>query len=234
MRLDKYLSDLGIGTRSEVKTYIKKGRVKLDDQIVKDPGTNVSNMTVKFDDQVLEPLAEHYYLLMNKPAGYVCSKDEPGKKLIYSLIHEAKYHKVNTVGRLDEDTEGLILLTDDGKLNHHLMSPKHHIPKKYFVQLKNPCEADYVSKFANGIDIGDETLCLPAVLEQTPETDCVYVTLKEGRYHQVKRMFEALQNEVVYLNRVSLGNILLKDLKLGEYRELTKEELEILWKKEES
>ncbi len=233
MRLDKYLATLGIGTRSEVKKLISKGQIIIDGKTVKDPGLSV-NGTVFYKGEALPPIKDQYYVMMHKPAGYVCSKDEPGKKLVYSLFGEAIYQKLNSIGRLDEDTEGLLVFTDDGKLNHFLMSPNKHIEKEYYVELDGPLQTDFIEAFEKGIDIGDDTVCKPAKLIPGNRAETCNVILTEGRYHQVKRMFAAVGRTVTYLKRVRLGQLELKDLPVGSYRELSQEEVDNLWKKEES
>lgn len=235
MRLDKFLGNNDIGTRQEVKKIIRSGRVKINGILCKEPDSKINENTdqVSVDDKLIE-YEEFYYIMLNKPAGYVCSSDEKGQQSILELINEPFAHKLFSVGRLDKDTEGLLLLTNDGKLSHNLLAPGKHVTKLYYVETEKLCKkADYVA-FENGIDIGDEKLTLPAkLLNCSEELSPKYlVEITEGRFHQIKRMFEACDNCVCYLKRVKMKNLSLDpNLKLGEYRRLTKEELDNLFNK---
>lgn len=230
MRLDKFLTMHGLGTRSEVKKLISKGKITIDGSVVKDAGIEAKGDICCGGENLCE-LKKNYYILMHKPAGFVCSKDEPGKKLVYELLNEPYLKDINCVGRLDEDTEGLLLLTDDGKLNHYLMSPGKHVEKEYYVELDKELGDHVETAFAAGIDIGDEKPCKSATLKRLKQANCCHVVLTEGRYHQIKRMFASLGYTVTYLKRIRIGEVVLTDIKLGEYRECNEAELEKLWKK---
>lgn len=231
MRLDKFLGNLGVGSRQDVKKIIKNGRVKVNGEIVHSPEKKISEGTdlVTLDGRELV-FQEFYYILLYKPAGYVCSAHEKGQTSVLSLIKETYADKLFPVGRLDKDTEGLLLLTNDGKLSHELLSPVKHVDKKYYVELKERVRRDDILSFEEGIDIGDDKLTLPAVLEPLGELSCM-VTIREGRFHQIKRMFAARNNEVIYLKRMEMKNLRLEEsLKPGDYRPLTEKEIEGLRK----
>ena len=230
MRLDKFLANNNIGTRTEVKKYISKGRVKVNDSIVKKPDTFIDENSdiVYFDGNLIE-YEKYYYIMLNKPEGYVCSAKEKGEKSVLSLINEAYSSKLFPVGRLDKDTTGLLLLTNDGPLCHNLLSPKKHVEKEYSIVSKNPVSDTMIEGFLEGIDIGDEKNTLPAKLYITGDSFNSNIVIKEGRYHQIKRMFETYDNEVVKLKRIRMKNLVLDDsLELGQYRALSQEELDDL------
>lgn len=231
IRLDKYLADAGKGTRSQVKAYIKKGMVFVNGQPAKcgDIKIDTENDTVLFDGQQVE-YKKYVYYMLHKPAGVVSATTDNRDKTVVELITADKRRDLFPVGRLDKDTEGLLIITNDGKLASSLLSPKKHVGKKYFAILdKEACEQDIVS-FAKGLDIGDERDTLPAILTiDMSDRRKVVVEITEGRYHQVKRMFNAVGKEVTYLKRLSMGGIYLDEkLKAGDFRELTDEELMIL------
>lgn len=229
MRLDKFLANNNIGTRSEVKKLIKNGRVKVGDQIVKDSSINID----EHSDVILvdnKPIIyeEFYYIMLNKPAGYVCSAHEKGETSILNLILEDFRTKLYPIGRLDKDTTGLLILTNDGPLTHNLLSPRKHVDKEYYVKLNNNLKEGDKEKFEGGLDIGDDEPTKPAKLIQKSDNEC-HVIIHEGRFHQIKRMFEALDNEVIGLKRLRMKNLVLDtSLQEGEYRRLSPEELESL------
>ncbi|MBQ4068930.1 MAG: 16S rRNA pseudouridine(516) synthase [Lachnospiraceae bacterium] len=227
IRLDKYLADMGVGTRTEVKGIIKKGAVVVSDKIIKDPGYKVSiedSIICNGQNVVYESFE---YLMLNKPAGYITATEDKKEKTIMSLI-KSKRNDLFPVGRLDKDTEGLLLITNDGDMAHRLLSPKKHIAKKYYVELEKVIENDYIKSFEAGIVLKDGTKTRPGKLEVI-DNNTVYLTIFEGKFHQVKRMFEALDNKVKYLKRVSMGTLILdKTLELGKFRPLTEDELEKL------
>ena len=230
MRLDKYLSASGFGTRSEVKKYIKAGRVLVNDKTAKDSGENIneSEDTVLFDGEKVE-YSEYHYIMLNKPKGYVCSADEKGQKTVPELINEPYRDKLFSVGRLDKDTTGLLLLTDDGALSHRLLSPRTHMDKEYEIVSGEPVTDKMIKAFEDGLDIGDDKKTLPAKLFVTKDEYHSNVILHEGRFHQIKRMFEACDNEVLELNRIRMKNLVLdNNLGLSEYRVLTDEEIAAL------
>lgn len=234
IRLDKYLADAGIGTRSEIKAYIKKGFVIVNNEIAKKPDIKVNTET----DEILfqnEPIhiSDYEYYLLNKPAGYVSATKDNTAPTVLSLI-QSNRKDLFPVGRLDKDTEGLLLITNDGDLSHRLLSPKRHVDKTYFAIVEGIVNDEDIRTFANGVYIGDEDLdvALPAklIIQQVEDsTSHIYVTIQEGKFHQVKRMFQAVGKKVIYLKRTSFGNLALpSDLELGQARPLTEEELAIL------
>ena len=225
MRLDKYLADMKIGTRSEVKKLVRSGRVKVNGSIVKDASLDVKDDDeVLFDEERVDYLA-YEYILLHKPAGYVCALEDKRCPTVMELL-ESRRKDLVPVGRLDLDTEGLLLLTNDGKLQHELLSPKSHVDKKYYVETdqKIPEEATEVMK--EPMDLGD-FITLPAKLEIISDHSA-HLTISEGKFHQVKRMFEKIGCEVTYLKRISFGPLELGDLPKGKCRELGEEEIESL------
>lgn len=233
MRLDKWLSNSGIGSRKEVKKLLKTGAVTVNGKVIKDPKQHVQPDTDKvmlFDEPV--QYREFIYLLMNKPAGVISATEDKRDETVIDLLDDAhKHFDPHPVGRLDKDTEGLLLLTNDGQLSHALLSPKHHVPKTYFARiLGHVTEAD-VAAFREGVTLEDGYHTKPGelvILSAGPESK-IELTITEGKFHQVKRMFQAVDKEVLYLKRLSMGSLLLdEELELGEYRELTEEELDEL------
>ncbi|MGN0405416.1 MAG: pseudouridine synthase [Bariatricus sp.] len=229
IRLDKYLADMGMGTRSEIKKAIRQGTVKVDDVTVKQPelkvDTDVQRITMNGREVTYHRL--EYYML-NKPAGVVSATKDPKEKTVLDLIKGQKRKDLFPVGRLDKDTVGLLLITNDGDLSHRLLAPGKHVDKVYYARIDGEVNAEDVDAFARGLDIGDEKLTLPARLEilSSGEESEIRVTIQEGRYHQVKRMFESRGKKVVYLRRESMGTLVLDPtLEEGEYRPLTEEEL---------
>ena len=238
MRIDKYLADCGIGTRSEVKRYIKNKQITVNSSIVSKSDIKVDeiNDIICFKgEQVL--YEKHVYYILHKPAGCVTAKQDNVHKTVMEYFPEdIRAKDISPVGRLDLDTEGLLLFTNDGPLTHHLLSPTHHIPKTYYAILDKEVPESAIDLFKDGVDIGDDKLTLPAELVILPETvdsngNKVYaaeLTIQEGRFHQVKRMFEAVGCTVTYLKRLSMGDLELGDLPKGEYRKLLLEEIEEL------
>lgn len=229
VRLDKYLADMGVGTRSEVKEYIRKGRVKVDGITVKQPDLKLeaSKSQVYFDSRKLVYEALEYYML-NKPGGIVSATTDSHCKTVVELIETGKNKDLFPVGRLDKDTEGLLLITNDGDLAHGLLSPKKHVPKTYYARIKGRVTREDIITFHAGIKLGEDFTTLPAELVPlcAGEVSEIEVTIYEGKFHQVKRMFEAVGKEVVYLKRLSMGELKLDEsLAPGEYRKLTEEEL---------
>lgn len=230
MRIDKYLADCGLGTRSEVKKYIKAKQISVNGEPVSKPDIKIDEKqdTVSFKGQPV-CYEKYVYYLFHKPADCVTAKQDNLHKTVMDYFPEdIRAKDIAPVGRLDLDTEGLLLLTNDGPLTHHLLSPAHHVPKTYYAVLDKEVPASAAEQFAEGIDIGDEKPTLPAELVILPvrtvsEGESVYsaeLTIHEGRFHQVKRMFEAVGCKVVYLKRLSMGGLTLGDLAVGEYRKL--------------
>ncbi|MCI8509233.1 MAG: rRNA pseudouridine synthase [Lachnospiraceae bacterium] len=234
IRLDKYLADAGIGTRSEIKSYIKKGVVSVNDITIKKPDIKIDSETdtVQFQNRIVQASSYEYYIL-NKPAGYVSATKDNTAPTVLSLIKSSR-KDLFPVGRLDKDTEGLLLITNDGTLSHRLLSPKRHVDKTYYAIIEGIISNEDISAFENGLIIGDEDLniAMPAKLsvlktEHFPkELSYIEVTIHEGKFHQIKRMFKAVNKKVIYLQRISFGTLVLpKDLASGSYRELTDTEL---------
>ncbi len=229
LRLDKYLADMGIGSRSEIKEWIRKGRVKLNDSVCNKPESKVvvGADLVSFDDQLVG-YVQNQYIMLHKPAGVVSATNDNVSKTVLDLITDRTSKDLFPVGRLDKDTEGLLLITNDGDLAHRLLSPKKHVDKVYYAKVKGRVTQEDKDAFLQGVDIKDEKLTMPAALNILSSDDIseIELTLQEGRFHQVKRMFEAVGKEVIYLKRLSMGTLVLDpNLKPGEYRELTEQEL---------
>ena len=232
IRLDKFLADMGIGTRTEVKKMIRQGKVKIGDTVVKSPEQKIDTATQKVFCEGQKVGYEKYeYYMLNKPAGYVSATTDAKDKTVLDLITDKKRKDLFPVGRLDKDTEGLLLITNDGDLAHRLLAPKKHVDKLYYAKVEGLVTEDDVKTFAEGVNIGDDEMTRPAVLEILKSDDIseIHLTIQEGKFHQVKRMFKAVGKKVIYLKRVSMGTLRLdENLKLGEYRALTEEELEHL------
>ena len=225
MRLDKYLADMKIGTRSQVKELIKKGHIKINGLVVKKSDYKVeSSDIIKYDDEQVDYI-EYEYIILNKPQGYLSATEDNYDKTIMELI-DSKRKDLVPVGRLDKDSEGLILITNDGQLNHKLLDPKNHVDKKYYVEVDTKLVDNAEDLFKEPMDLGD-FITKPARFEKIDDYHA-YLTISEGKFHQVKRMFSKIGSEVIYLKRISFKNLVLGDLKIGEYRYLTDEELEIL------
>lgn len=231
-RIDKVLSNMGFGSRKEIKEKIKKDLVTVGGVLVKEPGMKVDP---KEETIIIEGEEVYYrkyiYLLMNKPQGVVSATfDNHDQTVIDLLSFDYKAFDPAPVGRLDKDTVGLLLITNDGELNHKLLSPKNHVDKVYYAYLKEEAKEEDILAFEKGIVLGDGYKCMPAGLTIGEEDKReVYVTLREGKFHQVKRMWHARGNEVEYLQRITFGPLTLpEDLEEGEFRELTEEELKLL------
>ncbi len=228
VRLDKLLSSLGYCSRREVAVLLKEGVVTHTGNLPLKPDTKVAHEEIRFDGESLDP-PQGIVILMHKPPGLVCSHDDGEGKLVYDLLPERwrrRDPKISTVGRLDKETSGLLLLTDDGALLHRLTSPRHHVAKIYEATLDRALRGDEGEIFASGTLMlnGEKTPCLPAKLTIIDETH-VTLEITEGRYHQVRRMFAAVGNHVVSLHRSTFGALTLRDLKAGEYRLIDKESL---------
>lgn len=232
IRIDKYLADMGVGTRSEVKKYIRQGKVEVDHMVVKEPEQKVDIETqhITYMGQAIVYESFVYYML-NKPAGVVSATTDEKDKTVLDLIQDKKRKDLFPVGRLDKDTEGLLLITNDGELAHRLLSPKKHVDKVYYAKVEGAVTEEDQQMFAQGISIGDGKMTKPAKLEilVSDEISEIRLTIQEGKFHQVKRMFQAVGKNVIYLKRLSMGSLQLDEqLGLGEYRLLTKEEIEQL------
>lgn len=232
MRLDKYLADMGIGTRTEIKKYVRQGKVKVDGVVVKSPEIKVNPdvQTVSYLDQSVSYEKFEYYML-NKPAGVVSATTDEKDKTVIDLITAKKRKDLFPVGRLDKDTEGLLLITNDGELAHRLLAPKKHVDKVYYAKVKGKVTEEDVKAFKEGVSLGQGEMARPAALEilVSDEISEIRLTIQEGKFHQVKRMFISVGKEVVYLKRLSMGSLVLDEkLPLGAYRPLTNKELEQL------
>ena len=235
MRLDKFLSDCGIATRKTIKEYIKNGMVTVDGEVVKRPETSVDpeKNEINFSGQSLTDGYKKYrYYMLHKPSGVVSATRDNHEETVLDLIETGFDKNLSPVGRLDKDTEGLLIITNDGKLSHSLLSPKKHVEKEYLVYTREHVSEDDINRLQSGLDIGDEEPTLPAkaFLETNDEgKEVLHLILHEGRFHQVKRMLEAVGNEVVYLKRIRMGKLYLDEsLEKGQYRELTEDELKLL------
>lgn len=233
MRLDKYLSSVGIGTRTEVKELIRKKLVQVNGTTETSPERKVDSETDHISCRGQDvSYVEYEYYMLNKPAGVVSAVTDSRDRTVVQLITSRRRKDLFPVGRLDKDTEGLLLITNDGPLCNRLLSPKKHVEKQYFARVRGSVTDNEVKLFAEGLDIGDEKPTLPARLKicRASEESEILLTICEGRFHQVKRMFQAVGMEVIYLKRLSMGSLKLDEtLAVGEYRPLTREELESLY-----
>ena len=262
MRLDKLLGNLGYGTRNEIKKLCKQGAVIVNGKEMTKASDHVDpeKDEIYFNGTKVN-YREFIYLMMNKPAGYLSATYDKNDPTVIDLIDE-EYHVFEPfpVGRLDKDTEGLLILTNDGQLSHRVLSPKKHVPKKYFALIKGIVTEEDIISFKEGIDIGEGYTTKPAELEIIEEISLeklceemdidqnelieaieydnegickINVTISEGKFHQVKRMFNAVGKEVIFLKRTQMGALKLdENLELGEYRELTEEEIQLLEKRD--
>lgn len=230
MRLDKFLCDMQLGTRSQVKEAIKKGLVSVNGVSAKSPDWKLDERqdTVTYMGETLIYRQFSYYML-HKPAGVVTATQDRRELTVMDLLHDARGKDLSPVGRLDKDTEGLLLITNDGELAHRLLSPGKHVEKTYYVGCSGILTADTVTLLENGVDIGDDALTRPARVKLLFQSDCSYameLTITEGRFHQVKRMVQAVGGSVTYLKRLSMGTLSLDaGLPKGSYRPLTDQEI---------
>ena len=229
VRVDKILSELGFGSRQEIKKYVKAGKIRINDNIVKKPEEKLNSEVDKlfFEGKEVE-VEEFETFILYKPAGYVCATKDNVHKTVMELI-DSKRKNVVPVGRLDLDTEGILILTNDGNLNHRLVSPSSHVDKTYYAIFEGRLNENAVEMTKNGLDIGEGEVSKPANLEIISSNE-IMLTIHEGKFHQVKRMVKALGGEVTYLKRVAFGGLRLDDLKLkkGESRKITEIEMEML------
>lgn len=233
LRVDKVLSNLGYGSRAELKVYCKKGLVKVNDKVISNPGTQVDTDIdkIEFNNEVVR-YREFVYIMMNKPDGYLSATFDKRDPIVLDLI-DSSYLTFEPfpVGRLDKDTEGLLVLTNDGQLAHRVLSPKKHVPKTYYAKIEGIVTEEDVKAFEKGVTLDDGYETMPSQLEilESGEMSEIELTIHEGKFHQVKRMFESVGKKVVYLKRLSMGKLILDEtLDLGEYRELTDEEVKLI------
>ncbi|MCM3130248.1 pseudouridine synthase [Paenibacillus provencensis] len=238
LRIDKILSHMGYGTRSEIKKAVKNGYVTVDGKTIKDSGMQVDpdRDIVEIDGEVVK-YREYIYLMLHKPPGVISATEDLREETVIDLLDEEYViFQPFPVGRLDKDTEGLLLLTNDGQLAHNLLSPRKHVPKTYEAKVLGRIGDKEITVFQQGVTLDDGYVTKPAELIVISEerTDMgiisnVQVTIHEGKFHQVKRMFEAVGSKVLYLKRISMGSLALDpELPMGSYRELTEEELNSL------
>lgn len=232
IRLDKFLADMGFGTRSQVRQQIAGGNVTVNGLPARRPELKVD--TDK--DRVLfcgteAAYAQYEYYMLNKPAGVVSATEDKKERTVLDLLQERKRKDLFPVGRLDKDTEGLLLITNNGDLAHRLLAPGRHVDKVYYAEIDGKVTREDAELFREGVDIGDKKKTMPAFLEILSSADRseILLTIREGRFHQVKRMFHAVGKEVLFLRRIQMGPLKLDEkLRPGEYRRLTKEEVEKL------
>ncbi|MCA1037846.1 rRNA pseudouridine synthase [Bacillus infantis] len=233
MRIDKVLANLGYGSRKEVKKLLKDGSVTVNDEKIKDAKQHVDpeKDLIRINGETVE-YREFIYLMMNKPPGVISATEDNRDETVIDLLEaEDLIFEPFPVGRLDKDTEGLLLITNDGQLAHRLLSPKKHVPKTYFAVIDQEVTEEDVTAFRKGVILDDGYATKPGELNilKSGERSDIELTITEGKFHQVKRMFEAVGKKVVYLQRLSIGPLRLDEtLELGEYRELTEEELQSL------
>lgn len=233
MRLDKFMTSCGAATRSEVKKLVKSGRITIDGVLAKksDEKVDENNAVICLDGEILV-YREFIYLMLNKPDGYVSATYDARLPTVIDLVPEEYLHyEPFPVGRLDIDTEGLLILTNDGQLAHELTSPKKHVYKTYYAELDAPMEDKDVEIFKNGIKLDDDFTTLPAELVISDDRQKVQIKICEGKFHQIKRMCASVGKNVVYLERVSMGGLELdRSLERGEVRELTEAEIGRIYK----
>ncbi len=232
MRLDKFLSETGNGTRTEVKKLINSGAVTVNGKSVKDPGQKISENTDEIAVRGSKvAYAEYEYYMLNKPQGVISATRDERKhsgRCVTDLILDKIRKDLFPVGRLDKDTEGLLLITNDGDLAHRLLSPKKHVDKTYYAEVDGRIEPDAAERIMAGPDIGDEKPALPCRINLLADNSCL-ITIREGRYHEIKRLFQTEGRTVTALKRISMGPLSLDpELAPGDYRKLTEEEIQTL------
>ena len=232
LRLDRLLADLTDSSRKDVKEWIRKGRVTVDTVIVRQADAKVpSTSRIFLDGKPLKGIRDYVYYLLNKPAGYLSATEDRKAPTVLDLVPASRRRKLSPVGRLDKDTEGLLIITDDGAFAHQLLSPRSHVDKVYLADVQGIMTGEDAARIAQGIDIGEEKPAMPARLEilETDEkqgTCRIRLTLQEGKYHQVKRMVAACGKEVIYLKRVRMGVLELpEDLPAGQWRQISREDV---------
>lgn len=244
IRLDKMLGHMGYGTRSEIKKWAKQGKITVNEKVVKDSGLQVQTSVdrIRLDGELVE-YREFIYLMMNKPAGVISATEDRHDRTVIDLLEdEDRVFELFPVGRLDKDTVGLLLLTNDGKLAHELLSPRKHVPKTYFAHVIGEVNEEDRAAFAEGVTLDDGYETKPAELiimdhlrNNNEVVSHIQLTITEGKFHQVKRMFESVGKKVIYLQRIAMGELHLDTgLPEGHYRELTEEELRSLKQQDDS
>lgn len=232
-RLDKVLANLGYGSRKEIKSLAKTGIIKIDGEIVNDSSHKFDpeSSVIEVGEEVVR-YRKYIYLMMNKPDGYISSTEDQTHETVVDLLEpEDRVFEPFPLGRLDKDTEGLLVLSNDGQLAHRILSPKKHVKKGYYAEVEGVVTEEDIEDFAEGVELEDGYITMPAKLKilESGEISKIELEIYEGKYHQVKRMFEAVGKRVAYLKRIYMGGLALDEsLELGEYRELTGEEIELL------
>lgn len=229
MRLDKFLCEVNTGSRSLVKEYIKQGHVTVNGAIIKKNDYKIMEESdiVSFQGNVIKYKKYSYYML-NKPAGYITATEDKKDKTVMDLLINIPEKNLSPLGRLDKDTVGLLIITNNGELGHQLLSPKYHVEKTYLVHTKNTLSIQDVECLETGVTIGEDLLTLPAKVVML-QNNQIHLTIQEGKFHQIKRMLKAVNNEVIFLKRISFGDIQLDEhLEEGQFRELTAEEIDLL------
>lgn len=236
MRLDKFLAETTVGSRKEAKQLLKKNLVAVNGRIIKDGKMQIDEHQdrITFAGELLS-YQKFYYYMLHKPQGVISATEDKRDQTVIDLLKDEDYRKdLFPVGRLDKDTEGLLLLTNDGKLAHQLLSPKKHVDKEYFARIQGIVTTEDSVHFASGVILTNGEQAKPSKLtielvDEINEISEIQLVIQEGKFHQVKRMFEAVDKKVIYLKRLRMGNLWLdEELALGEYRALTEKELEAL------
>lgn len=233
MRVDKLLSNVGVASRAELKKYCKQGLISVNGEVINNPGVQVDseNDDVRFNGEKIV-YREFVYIMLNKPDGYISATYDKYDPIVLDLIDQSYLvFEPFPVGRLDKDTEGLLVLTNDGQLAHRVLSPKKHVPKTYYAKIQGKVTEEDILAFEKGVILDDGYETMPSQLKILKSDDMseIELTIHEGKFHQVKRMFESVGKKVVYLKRLSMGKLKLDEsLKLGEYRELTEEEVKLI------
>ena len=233
MRVDKLLSNVGVASRAELKKYCKQGLISVNGKVINNPGVQVDSESddIRFNGEKIV-YREFVYIMLNKPDGYISATFDKYDPIVLDLIDQSYLvFEPFPVGRLDKDTEGLLVLTNDGQLAHRVLSPKKHVPKTYYAKIQGKVTEEDILAFEKGVILDDGYETMPSQLKiiESGEMSEIELTIHEGKFHQVKRMFESVGKKVVYLKRLSMGKLKLDEsLGLGEYRELTEEEVKLI------
>ena len=233
MRVDELLSNVGVASRAELKKYCKQGLISVNGKVINNPGVQVDSESddIRFNGEKIV-YREFVYIMLNKPDGYISATFDKYDPIVLDLIDQSYLvFEPFPVGRLDKDTEGLLVLTNDGQLAHRVLSPKKHVPKTYYAKIQGKVTEEDILAFEKGVILDDGYETMPSQLKILKSDDMseIELTIHEGKFHQVKRMFESVGKKVVYLKRLSMGKLKLDEsLKLGEYRELTEEEVKLI------
>ena len=233
MRVDKLLSNVGVASRAELKKYCKQGLISVNGKVINNPGVQVDSESddIRFNGEKIV-YREFVYIMLNKPDGYISATFDKYDPIVLDLIDQSYLvFEPFPVGRLDKDTEGLLVLTNDGQLAHRVLSPKKHVPNTYYAKIQGKVTEEDILAFEKGVilDDGYETMPSQMNIFKSDDMSDIELTIHEGKFHQVKRMFESVGKKVVYLKRLSMGKLKLDEsLKLGEYRELTEEEVKLI------